>query len=329
MKLEIEVLKSLIQNSSLDYRKKNIIGVCPYCGGDEFGVSISENHRFGCFRKKQCGATGNIFTLLKKLDRLDLLRNKGVITLSSYTFVENLIDQKLPVLDPLPEIKPPVGWRRVMIHPYLVQRGFSEQDFQYYEIGITKLDSKLRDRVVFLIRQNNRIVATVARTIKSKEEIQIIEKTTGERYPRYRNSSTDFEQLLLGIDECTDKTDTVILVEGIMGKRNVDEKMELRKIDEVKCLCTFGAKLSETQLMLLHLAGITNIVLLYDPDVIGYIKKYSARLVDEFESVKIGIIQDVTKDPADLTTEEMNDVLDKLRGVMDFQINTVEILKLR
>lgn len=329
MQLPVEVLKSLIENSSLDYRKKNVVGKCPWCGGEEWGISVGENHRFGCYRRSKCGETGNIFKLLKKLNRLDLLRDPDNVTISSSTYLENIFETTERILSELPEIQPPIGFRRVKSHPYLIDRGFTDEDFTTYEIGITKLDSKLKDYVIFLIRQKGRLVAYVARFTKSKEEIKQIEESTGKRILRYKNSSTDFESLLLGYDEITKNTKTVILVEGLFGKRNIDEKLQLHIQEQIKCLCTFGAKISDTQLLLLHLVGINDIILLYDPDVVQYIKKYSARLSDEYESVRVGLITQEDKDPADLSEEEVVQVLSELKDVLNFQINTVQILNLK
>jgi DNA primase len=329
MKLSVEVLKTLIENSSLDFRKKNVIGKCPYCGFDEFGISIENNHRFGCFRKGKCGEVGNIFKLLKKVNRLDLFADADNVTLTSSNYVEDIISEQTHSIPVLPEIQLPIGWRRIYENEYLKERGFTEEDFKCYEVGLTRLDSKLKDYIVFLTRQKDKLVGTVARYIKSKEEIKNIEEKTGKRVLRYRNSSTDFESLLLGIDECTNNTDTVILVEGLFGKRSVDEKLRLREQEEIKCLCTFGAKISETQLLLLHLAGISSIILFFDPDVINHIKKYSARLADEFQQVKIALIKEKGKDPADLTEDEMIEVFSNLLDPLNFQINTVSILDLK
>lgn len=326
MILSIEILKTLITNGRLDYRKQNIIGHCPWCGGDEFGVSIKDNHRFGCFRLKACGERGNIFKLLKKVNRLDLLRNGDNITVTSY--LQDVLKDNSNAAIPLEEIKPPIGFRRIFSHPYLIKRGFQESDFVSCQIGMTKLDSDLRDRVIFLINQKGKLVATVARTIYEKEKIKQIEQNTGRRYPRYINSKTDFEQILYGIDECTVNTDTAILVEGLMGKRNIDEKLELHEQEGIKCLCTFGAKISDTQLLLLHESGIENIILMFDPDVVNYIKKYSNRLADEFNNVKVALIQQQDKDPADLIKEEVFGLFENLQGVLEFSLNQLQILKL-
>lgn len=329
MKLSIETLKSLIENSSLDYRKKNIVGKCPWCQGSEFGISLEDNHRFGCFRKSSCGEVGNIFKLLKKLNRTDLFTQSDNVQITSKSYLEDEIGYKQASLQELPEIKLPIGFRKTINHPYLIERGFKSVDFEYYQPGTTILDYKLKDYIIFPIKQKNKLVGYVARYTKSKEEIKEIEKTTGKRVSRYKNSITDFESLLLGIDECTAATDCVILVEGLMGKRNVDEQLQLSYQSGTKCLCTFGAKISQSQILLLHQHGIRNIILMYDPDVVGQIKKYSAQLADEFDSVKVAFITQQDKDPADLSQDEILEVLSNMKDVIDFQLNVVQVLKLK
>lgn len=332
MKLNIDILKTLIENSSLDYRKKNVIGKCPYCGGDEFGISIDVNHKFGCFRKSKCGETGNIFKLLKKLNRLDLINQKVEQSITS-NVLENVIISKesKQILNELPEISIPIGFKRTNSNPYLNERGFQYEDYIKYEVGTTKLDSKLKDYVIFIIRDlKKRPVAYVGRHTKSKEELKKIESLLGKRVPRYKNSESDFQNLLFGDHECTLGTDTAILVEGLFAKRKVDEALKLDYDEKVKCLCTFGAKISSNQILKLHLLGIENIILCYDPDVIGHIKKYSLQLLEEFSNVKIAsLIRFPGKDPADLSTEELWSVFENLESVINFQLNTIQILNLR
>ena len=93
MKLKLETLKSLLPNSFLDYHKENLMGICPWCGVNEFGVSLKDNHTFNCFRKKRCGETGNIYKLLKKLNRLDLLGNNGIESIKYDARLENIIEK--------------------------------------------------------------------------------------------------------------------------------------------------------------------------------------------------------------------------------------------
>jgi len=328
MKLSVEVLKSLIPNGRLDYSKKNVIGQCVWCGGDEFGVSINDNHRFGCFRKSKCGETGNIFKLLKKLNRFDLLGDRDNVTIKSTNYLEDVISMKEQILEELPTIEKPTGFKRLMSHPYLDKRGFTEYDYQKYEVGVTRLNVKLQDYIVILIYKAEKLVGYVSRYMKPKEEIKALETKTGRRIPRYKNSETDFSNLLLGEDECKG-IDSVILVEGFFGKRRVDERLRKWGIDDIKCLCTFGAKISPTQVFLLHQLGIKNITLFYDPDVIQQIKKYANQLADEFEKVRIAIIPWEGKDPDDLTEDEMIEVLSNTRDPLNFSLNFVQILDLK
>ena len=53
MKLTIEQLQELFPGAKLDHRNKNLIAQCPSCGQWEFGISIDDNHQFGCYRKKK------------------------------------------------------------------------------------------------------------------------------------------------------------------------------------------------------------------------------------------------------------------------------------
>ena len=64
-KVDKRYLLSKISNSYLV--GENIMGDCPVCGHNEFGISIKSPHLWQCFRKNKCGVTGNIFTLLRYL----------------------------------------------------------------------------------------------------------------------------------------------------------------------------------------------------------------------------------------------------------------------
>ena len=95
MKLKLETLKSLFPNSFLDYHKENLMTQCPWCGISEFGISLKDNHTFNCFRKAKCGETGNIYKLLKKIDRVDLLGFDGIESIKYDERLENIIEKKI------------------------------------------------------------------------------------------------------------------------------------------------------------------------------------------------------------------------------------------
>lgn len=315
MKLSIDVLKSLIINSFVDRDKSNIYGDCPFCGGSEFGISTKENHLFGCFRKKKCGVTGNIFTLLKKIGRQDLfqqevvrLQDKLEFELTGEKYSEN-IDYDLN----LPTIRPPLGFRRIFENSYLQERGFDS--FHKYEVGITTIERSYKDRVIFLIRENGEVKGFLGRGVRNDVK------------PKYKNSSSDFAKLLLGIEEVDEETSILILVEGLLDKENVDKQLKLDEQSEIKCCCTFGAKISIFQILKMKMCGIKNIILFYENDVIGKIQNYAFGLEQEFEKVSI-VLPPQDKDPGSMNLEELQQSLRSPFTPIDFFRKKIHIINL-
>lgn len=314
MKLEEDILKSLIQGARYDSSKKNIYGVCPWCGGNEFGISIKENHLFGCFRKSQCGVTGNIFKLLKKLGRQDLLKEEVVKLGEKLEFElgKKAGDEDLDIN--VATIRPPIGFRRVMSNKYLEDRGFTE--FEKYEVGTTMLDRKFKDRTIFLIKEDGEVKGYLGRA--TKEGMQ----------PKYRNSTSDFSKLLGGIDEIEEETQTLILVEGLLDKVNVDRLLKLDQQSEIKCVCTFGAKVSLIQIVKMKMFNLKNIILFYENDVIGAIQGYAFKLEKEFEKVEV-ILPPENSDPGDITEEELHKCMSKRFSPTSFYRKKVNIIRLK
>lgn len=313
MKLDTDILMSLIDDARFDMSRTNIYGKCPYCGGDEFGISVKDNHLFGCFRKSQCGETGNIYKLLKKIGRQDLLEEE-VIKLGEKLEIELDKKEEEEFNLSLPTIHPPIGFRRVTENQYLDERGFV--DFDKYKVGVTKLDPKFKDRAIFLVEEDGELKGFLGRSIK--DEIK----------PKYRNSKSDFAKLLLGMEEIEEETHTLILVEGLLDKVNVDRLLNLDQQSQIKCCCTFGAKVSLFQIFKMKMFDIKNIILFYENDVIGVIQKYAFKLEQEFEKVEI-ILPPKDKDPGDINKEEMDASLEKRYVPMDFYRKKLNIIKLR
>src|ERR1035437_4574153 len=194
---------------------------CPHCSGNEFGISLKDNHPWNCFRKSKCGEVGGIYKLLKKLDRLDLLGNNGIQSIKYDARLENIIEKKIEEKQfdlNIETITAPMGWKRIHSNYYLENRNF--ESFDKFETGITKIDRKLKDHVITLIREGGEIKAYIARLAKNKQEMKEMEDRLGKKIPRYKNSSTDFSKLLVGYDEINENTTTVVLVEGLYGKEN-------------------------------------------------------------------------------------------------------------
>jgi hypothetical protein len=330
MQLTLGELKTLVNLERLDNRKQNAYGFCPSCGQDEFGISLADNHRFGCFRKAKCGFTGNIFTLLAFL-------GKRIVDVKPGFEPRQRMENKLAIAEEvkidltLPDCTMPAGWKRINHIDYLQERGFEESDYERFIVGQTAIDPRFKNWTIFAIPQFGSIKGYVARNPKSKKELDQINKARkarGERpLLRYQNSSTDFSKMLLGIEEVTEKTTTGILVEGIFDKQNTDKKLGLATQDEVKCMCTFKCGVSDEQVFLLQESGISDIVLLYDPDVIDEIKKAAWKL-DNYFNVYVAF-NDEGADPGDMTDEDFDRVLSKLKTPSQFTTSKIDVPELK
>lgn len=317
MKLSVEKLNELLDEPRLDFRKENIIAKCPKCGFKEFGISLGENHRFGCYRKKKCGYSGNIFTLLHHLGKYDEYITRGeVYSVSEKQLVEKKIKSRItnqPILSELPEIDLPIGWRRTFDNPYLNSRGFTDIDYHKFPVGTTILDSKFENYVIFSIEENNIPKAQVSRHIWTKAKIDRYNEKNSPKLPRYKNSSSGFEQLVLGIEDLSEETNTLILVEGVFDKKNIDTILELDYQSEVKCVGTFKCHISPSQLQKIRLKApnLTNVILLYDNDVLKEIID-TATILEEYYETDIGYDDSITEDAGDMTLPILEKVLSNL-----------------
>lgn len=317
------------------------LGTCPFCGKKEhcgfiFGKKVSS---FSC---KKCGEQGVIIKALKHLNRLDLLaRNysvdieKGIKSFIVEEMAESELNLELP-------LKPkPLGFKRLKTSTYLEGRGFNKKHFEIYKIGTSALDPRLgKDYFVFLLENDEeQCVGWLARSVLTKKEIDAINKKRKQKgidykYLRWINSTdTDFVKFLFGAQEINDNTKLVILVEGVTSKANVDTELDLLSNDEIKCCATFGKKVSREQIKILQELGVSNIILLYDPDAVKENKQYGLEL-EKYFNVNIGYIDKVnedgsSKDPGDMDENEILEVLEKAEPPEIFFRNKINYNKLK
>lgn len=322
MKLPKERLEGLLHNAVIDHRKKNLYADCPWCGESEFGISLEDNHIFNCFRKKDCGMTGNIYTLLKYLGR-----SREFLTDREIDFYEklevNLVTEEVKVnIDLEMQIEtPPLLWRRTKDDLYLNDRGFLPYQYDKFEVGRSKLN---KDYITFLVRRDGKLVGYVSRSEKKKDWIDQynVGKSKKDKYLRYNNSKTDFSKTLFGIDEVIPGiTSDVILVEGIFSKTKTDINLYLDSLDEVKCCATFGAKFSTEQVELLKMKGVKNIWLWFEADVLNKVKDI-ATYASNFFTVKVSYLNGV--DPNDIDTAGAERLLDSAKNYLDFNMSYVK-----
>ena len=321
MKLTKDKLFSILQNPSM-WKNHDVLANCPWCGHREFYISLSDNHPFNCVRKKKCGETGSIYKLLNHLGIRDEYNIKESISWAPTLSNALKIDEKIDVDVNLEEIKLPLGFRRIYQDSYLQKRGFKENDYNDYHIGISNLDRKLINYIIFIIYNDFKPVAYVGRFKGTKEKCDLLKK------PRYKNSESDFTKILGGYDELEkDVTETVILCEGLFDAKNVTDLFDLKNNNSTKCCYTFKCHISQEQLYRLQLKGIKNIVLFYDNDVIQQIKEQAMYLSNYF-NVKIAFVANSTNDPGELNINELNEIFKNLYLPFDFYTQRVQILNL-
>ena len=324
MKLDRERLETLLDNPRLDPRGTNLYAKCPYCGHDEFGISLEDNHLFNCFRKAHCGVTGNIYTLLSFLGKTKEFVGERQINIFSKleSFLKEFDLQQGDVIQDLPQITPPLFWKRVTDDVYLRQRGFADYQFSKFEVGRSKLK---KDYVTFLVRQHGKLIGYVGRSEKSKKEIDRINELRRSRgkkdYLRYNNSITNFSLTLFGLDEIVDNVTTdVILTEGIFSKTKTDLNLGLDFQEQMKCCATLGAKLSDYQMLLLKAKGVRRLVFWFEPDVLEKIKTIVAKASTQFE-VLVCYLGD--NDPNDFNQQQALDTLQGAQDWLDFNTSYV------
>lgn len=337
-KLTADQLKEILQNARVDAKGANVISDCPFCEKKEhFGVALEKLSKRGKpnpFRCLKCGEVGSLFKLLKKLNRLDLLGDRSVnvfseLEVKKLEIVNSLSEQDLEATD----IRLPLGYKRIKQHDYLDSRGFSEDDYEAYEIGITKLGKKLQNYIIMPVREGGKVKGYVARSLLSKEEIDAYNKAAKQegkaKLLRYKNSEgADFDRLLDGIDEVTDNTHTVFLVEGKFGKYNIDRLLQLGDTEQLKCLVTFGKSLSDVQIIkLARKKNVKNVIVLFDHDAVKDAKDGGLRLENYF-NVLVGYFPNPEKDSGDVNEKELDEILENLEKPFIFGINKLNKNKL-
>jgi len=322
MKLSQKQLENLLQNAHLDYKGKNLYADCPFCGFHEFGISLSDNHVFNCFRKKHCGRAGNIYSLLKHLGRSKEFLSEREI--DAFEKLEAGLDEREELDLTLPEIQPPLLWKRVYEDEYLRKRGFQDYQFEKFEVGRSKFNSGY---VTFLVRINGVLVGYIGRSDKSKKWIDAYnegQRIIGSKlvFLRYNNSTTDFAKTLFGIDEVIEGVTTdVILVEGIFSKTKTDVNLYLDHQDQMKCCATFGAKLSDYQIQLLKNKGVKRLWFWFEADVLNKVKDIVSKASLYFD-VKVSFLD--KKDPNDINEDEAMELLDNAKNWLDFNTSYIK-----
>lgn len=289
---------------------------CPFCGKERHFYISKKTQLFDC---KKCGEAGNVFKLLRYLDKTYLLGGKSVEEVEHVNSIRNYLSENNEEVrvETLPSVKLPVGWKLLKnSNEYLMGRGITPELCERYNFGYTTLVSKFKNYIIVPIYDDGVVRGFIGRYGA---------KIVPDDVLRYNNSlHTKFGSLLFGYDEINEHTITVILVEGIFDKIAVDKVLELWNNDEVKCVATFGKKISEEQIHKLELKGVLRVILLYDFDAVKDIKKYGMILQKHFITT---ITFTNKKDIDECTPEEALRVFQHFYNPKEFNVDIIGKLK--
>lgn len=311
-------LRDLLEDAK-PTRSGQYVATCPFCGKPDHFYISRKTQMWDC---KKCHQFGSIYKLLRLLNRTYLIQGATIEIKEKIESIREMTSELISAddnqLSELPTITMPVGWKVfAKSNPYLISRGIKPKDCIRYNIGSTDMFRKYRDYILIPIYDDGKIRGFIGRYGA---------KRVPEGRLRYSNSiGTEFSELLFGYDEINDKTDTVIIVEGVFDKFAVDRHLRLWDGDEIKCVCTFGKKISDRQIKKLMLKGVTNVILLYDFDAIREIKKYGLELEKYF--VTSITYTSKKKDIDECTHEEVLEVFTHLKKPQEFNVDVIGKLK--
>lgn len=309
---------------------------CPVCGrADKFGVKFNhesnrKNHvSLNCFHGS-CNFKGTEFTLFKHFNKLHLLYEGEFIGSKEIVNTQlKMLEEVMPDIN-VPDRYPPFGFKRTYESVYLNSRGYTPQCYQNSVIGFTKLDMILCNYVIFLCYESGTNKGYVSRLTWNSEQIDNYTQRTGKVPAKYLNEAVEFSKMLYGIDDITENTKEVILVEGITDKHNVDRLLNLHQSEEIKCLACFGKKVSREQIIKLWNFGqnIAKIILFFDANTVNSCKLYSRELSLWFPEIKIAYLDNEDIDPGNIKLDHLKEVLSNLHSPDQYDVNFVQIKRL-
>lgn len=313
---------------------------CPFCGKPgKWGVIFNDTGgaTFHCWK---CPRKTSLYEFLKKIGRTDLARvtytakpdevcpRIGEEQTEESQWMTSMELQPLelqPVALPL-RLKPLVG------DEYLESRGFNDYHYRLFEPSYTNtsLEPKLRNYIVFKMKMNGVCVAWWARSRYSKEwhkeNLELYKQHKAELVLRYRNSESNFQDLLGGYDQLVEGvTQTVILVEGIFDMINITNILGLADVNDVKCCFTFGNSIGKGQIESLLRKKVRNIVLLYDDGTIDESREAALRMRELFDTVMVAAIRRRGVDPGNIDIDYLMEVLESACDPLTFSYNRLEM----
>lgn len=309
--------------------------ICPSCGqNDEFAIKFTDNGGvMHCLHSKSCNNySSSLYTYLRGVDKLDLIEFERLIDFDVFPDFSEFNEVVEEEKGSLPFKKLPIGFKRLEFDEYLNSRGFFPKHYELFQVGYTRLDPSLREHLVFqFFNEGGECIGWMSRSKKDKkwhdENLKKFKAGLCNLQLRYNNShSTDFGKILGGYNEITRNTDTLIIVEGIMDKVNVDAKLGLLCGEGMKCCFTFGNKISIDQIGLINkFSNIKNIYLLYDGGTIKQSKQCGLFILSNTgKNVRVCDIKQKDFDPGDMDAVQLVESLEQSVDGFEFNYNKVD-----
>lgn len=306
---------------------------CPYCHKKgKWGVKFGDesHHSFHCFI---CNKVTSLRNYLFKIGRADLAKNNFQIKEYDSPLASIYVQREADVEEEenVKSCELPYGLEPISEDEYLDDRGFLPCHYEEFEPCFTKsvLELKLHNYLIFKIKHGETIVGWLARSRYSKEwhEENLKESKRLGIPPqlRYKNSKDGFTGFLGGSNFIGDNTDTVIVVEGLFDKVNIDRLLGLKKNDNMAVVFTFGKSISKDQIAIIRRnSGVKNIILMYDEDALQA-SKDSAMVLNKHFNVYVARITDKGVDPGSMDGDYLTRILDNMQDPINFYTNNIKI----
>lgn len=316
---------------------------CPFCGkAGKWGIIFNDvgGATFHCWK---CPKKDSLYNFLVKLGRKDLLKKSyevspskigecpkigGIYMETSQWMGGESEEESIKQLKP---VSLPFRMKPLKDDEYLNDRGFQPHHYEQFEPSYTNspLEKKLHNFIIFKMKIDGVCVAWWARSRYTKEwhkaNLEAYKRHEEDLVLRYRNSENNFQDLLGGYDEIIKgETHTVIIVEGIFDKVNLDNILGLHDNTDVKCCFTFGNNIGRGQVEYLTNKGVKNVILLYDFGTIQESKESAMRIREKF-NVYVCAIRKEGVDPGNIDIDYLNEVIKGAVDPLTFFCNKVEV----
>lgn len=247
-------------------RGDNVMFNCPYHGesNPSCGVSI-EKEVGGCFA---CGQTFNLVQLVshcrncslsESIEWLSSFLNRDFRKVAEKSDKFLLYGESFEKDKPLP-ITSLAPFRSGQIsHPYLLKRGFWQQDFIDFKLG---WDSVKKRITIPFFDSNGNLLGFSGRAVLNTSDLNY-EATYGNEPKYFIYDHFNAKDYFYPLDKFAVKDDTVILVEGLL------DAVWLHKFGFTNTLSIISAEVSKEQIRKLKLLNAKTIILCLDNDSAG------------------------------------------------------------